>query len=909
MPSQKSLVIVESPAKARTISKFLGKDFIVEASIGHIRDLPRSSELPEEYKKEDWSYLAVNVDNDFQPIYVVPADKKKQVSKLKQQLKECHDLYLATDEDREGEAISWHLREVLKPKVPVRRLVFHEITKEAIQQALASPRQIDEALVRAQETRRILDRLYGFDVSRLLWFKVRPKLSAGRVQSVAVRLIVDRERERMAFRSATYWDLSGLFATQSSSAFEARLISYQGRNLPVGKDFDPATGKLKNSDLLLMDQSAAESLVQKLKSSSFRVSSIEVKPFSERPKPPFTTSTLQQEANRKLGFTARRTMQIAQNLYENGHITYMRTDSTALSQEAVQATRQLVQQEYGSEFLHDSVRVYSGKVKNAQEAHEAIRPAGNTFELPQVLRGQLSDEQFKLFDMIWKRTIACQMADARKRRVTVTIEADGAIFQASGTSIEFEGFLRAYVEGTDNPEEALAAQDVLLPEMSQGQTLQCREIQPKSHTTQPPARYTEASLTRTLEERGIGRPSTYASIIDTIQHRDYVFKKGPALVPTWTAFTVVRMLEDHFGKLVDYDFTAQMEEFLDEISRNERDSLDYLSRFYFGPDENSGAKHISNDQADVGLKPLLASKLDEIDPKQTSRYSLGAPSDGEFRQEVFVRDGRFGPFIEQGDRKASIPLGLAPDELKLDVALELLTSAAQGEQPLGLCPESGKPIFVKNGRFGPYIQLGENDDDEKRNAGLLKGMSIEDVDLELAIKLLSLPRNLGEHSQLGDSIIAMNGKFGPYIKCGTETRSLPANISPLDVTFQQAIELLSQPKTRGRGAAKREPILSLAESPITGKVVQVLDGRFGAYVTDGVTNATVPKDTDPSQVTLEVALDLLAARAALGPAKKKASKKATKKSPAPKKTLATKSAAIGKKKSAKKTKSRKKPEE
>jgi DNA topoisomerase-1 len=909
MSSPKSLVIVESPAKARTISKYLGKDFIVEASIGHIRDLPRSSELPEEYKKEEWSYLAVNVENDFQPIYVVPADKKKQVAKLKQQLKECQDLYLATDEDREGEAISWHLREVLKPKVPVRRLVFHEITKEAIQQALASPRQIDEALVRAQETRRILDRLYGFDVSRLLWFKVRPKLSAGRVQSVAVRLIVDRERERMAFRSATYWDLSGLFATQSSSAFEARLISYQGRHLPSGKDFDPATGKLKDNALLLLDQAAAESLAGKLRTANFRVRSIEVKPFTERPKPPFTTSTLQQEANRKLGFTARRTMQIAQNLYENGHITYMRTDSTALSQEAVQATRQLVKQEYGTEFLHDSVRVYSTKVKNAQEAHEAIRPAGNTFELPQALRGRLSDEQFKLFDMIWKRTIACQMADARKRRVTVTIEADGAVFQASGTSIEFEGFLRAYVEGTDNPEEALAAQDVLLPQMSEGQAMQCREIQAKSHTTQPPARYTEASLTRTLEERGIGRPSTYASIIDTIQHRDYVFKKGPALVPTWTAFTVVRMLEEHFGKLVDYDFTAQMEEFLDEISRNERDSLDYLRRFYFGPAADSGVPSATDIQTDVGLKPLLASKLDEIDPKQTSRYGLGSPGDGEFREEVFVRDGRFGPFIEQGDRKASIPLGLAPDELTLNVAMELLTSAAQGEQPLGTCPVSGKPIYVKNGRFGPYIQLGENDDDEKRNAGLLKGMTVDEVNLDVAIKLLSLPRDLGEHPQLNDSIIAMNGKFGPYIKCGSETRSLPANISPLDVTFQQAIELLAQPKTRGRGAAKKEPILSLAESPVTGKVVQVLDGRFGAYITDGATNATVPKDMDPSQITLELALDLLAARAALGPTKKKAPKKAAKKSAAPKKAASGKSATAGKKKPTKKSKTTKKSED
>ncbi|MBX3422421.1 MAG: type I DNA topoisomerase [Pirellulaceae bacterium] len=861
MSDRKSLVIVESPAKARTISKFLGKEFVVEASIGHIRDLPRSSELPDEYKKKDWAYLAVNTEEDFQPVYVVPADKKKQVAKLKQQLKECKDLYLATDEDREGEAISWHLQEVLKPKVPVRRLVFHEITREAIQSALANSREIDEALVRAQETRRILDRLYGFDVSRILWFKVRPKLSAGRVQSVAVRLIVDRERERMAFHSATYADLVAGLATQSSSPFNATLISYQGRSIPSGKDFDPATGQLKDPALLWLNLQQAQELADQLRAKPFHVRSVEVKPFAERPKPPFTTSTLQQEANRKLGFTARRTMQIAQYLYENGHITYMRTDSTALSNEAVKAARELVRQEYGDGFLHDSVRVYATKVKNAQEAHEAIRPAGNTFELPRVVRGVLNDEQFKLFDMIWKRTIACQMADARKRRVIATIEADGAVFQASGTTIEFEGFLRAYVEGTDNPEEALAEQEVLLPEMQADQVLDCRSLEAKSHTTQPPARYTEASLTRTLEERGIGRPSTYASIIDTIQNRDYVFKKGSALVPTWTAFTVVRMLEEHFGSLVDYDFTAQMEESLDEISRDERDYLDYLRNFYFG-----------NESA-AGLKPLLASKLGEIDPKVTSRYSLGKPADSGSDTEVFVRDGRFGPFIEHGDRKASIPQGLAPDELTLAKALELLQGAAQAEQPLGHCPDSGKPIYIKNGRFGTYIQLGDNDDPEKRNASLLRGMTGDQIDLALALKLLSLPRDLGPHPTLGESITVLNGKFGPYIKCGSENRSLPTGLSPLDITADQAIELLNQPKTRGRGAAKREPIKSFAESPVTGNIVQVLDGRFGAYVTDGTTNATVPKDSDPSQLTFEAALDLLATRAAMGGGKKKVARR------------------------------------
>ncbi len=584
----KSLVIVESPAKARTISKFLGKDYTVEASIGHIRDLPQGAkELPEKFKSEPWAYLGVNVDEDFAPVYIVPADKKKQVNKLKDLLKDVDQLYLATDEDREGEAISWHLFEVLKPKVPVHRLVFHEITKEAIHNALAHPRDIDEGLVRAQETRRILDRLYGFDVSQLLWKKVGRGLSAGRVQSVAVRLIVERERERIAFHSATYFDLLARLATATGQQFNAEMVSYQGRRIPAGKDFDPATGKLKDANFLLLDQPAAEKLVEALRSGNYVVKSVEVKPFVERPKAPFTTSTLQQEANRKMGFTARRTMQVAQSLYENGYITYMRTDSTSLAAEAVQAARDLVQQQYGDAFLHPTPRVYASKVKNAQEAHEAIRPAGHPFQLPETLRGELDHDQFRLFDMIWKRTIACQMADANKERVTVTIEADGAIFQASGTTIKFEGFLRAYVEGSDDPEAELAQQEVLLPAMKEGDRLDLKQLDAKSHTTQPPARYTEASLTRTLEERGIGRPSTYASIIDTIQNREYVFKKGNALVPSWTAFAVIRLLEEHLGSFVDYDFTAQMEDYLDAISRNEHGFIEYLKNFYFAPRRGS----------------------------------------------------------------------------------------------------------------------------------------------------------------------------------------------------------------------------------------------------------------------------------------------------------------------------------
>lgn len=908
MSKTKSLVIVESPAKARTISKYLGKDFTVEASIGHIRDLPRGAkEVPEQYKSEKWAYLGVNVDQDFQPVYVISADKKKHVSKLKDLLKTAKDLYLATDEDREGEAISWHLHEVLNPKVPVYRLVFHEITKEAIQNALSNTRQIDSGLVRAQETRRILDRLFGYDVSPLLWKKIRPKLSAGRVQSVAVRLIVERERERIAFHSATYADLSGTFATAAGQAFTAGMVSYQGRRIPTGKDFDSATGKIKDPNLLLLNLDDAEQLAKKLKDANYKVTAVEHKPFTEKPKAPFTTSTLQQEANRKFGWTARRTMQIAQNLYENGHITYMRTDSTTLSKEAVAAARALVLQQYGEAFLHPQERTYSTKVKNAQEAHEAIRPAGNTFELPEALRGALNDEQFRLFDLIWKRTIACQMSDARKKRMTVTVEADGAVFQASGTSIEFEGFLRAYVEGSDDPDAELAQQEVLLPAMSQHQELKCRKLEAKSHTTQPPARFTEASLTRTLEDRGIGRPSTYASIIDTIQHRDYVFKKGNALVPTWTAFSVIRLLEDHLGSLVDYDFTAQMEDYLDQISRNEQGFLEYLREFYFGDDASDSAK--PGDGKVVGLKRLIESKASEIDPRAMSRFSLGTPEEGEYREEVAVRVGRFGPFVEQGERRASIPDQLPPDEITLAKALELLATAAVGEEPLGHDPETGKPVFIKSGRFGPYVQLGDQDDEEKKNASLPKGMDQSEINLDLALKLLALPRDLGQHAELKEPIIARNGRFGPYISCGSESRSLPADLSPLDITFEQACELLAQPKTTGRGrAAKKEPLKEFGVSPVTNNPVKLMDGKFGPYVTDGETNASLPKEAKAEELTMEQALVLLAERAGKGggkpkrakkaPAKKAASKKTVKKAGAKKSASATKTTT--KKKAAKK---------
>ncbi|MCO6458334.1 MAG: type I DNA topoisomerase [Pirellulaceae bacterium] len=858
-----SLVIVESPAKARTISRFLGPGYTVEASIGHVRDLPKGpKELPEQYKAEQWAYLGVDVDHDFLPVYIVPATKKQQVAKLKKALQDADNLYLATDEDREGEAISWHLHEVLKPRVPVHRLVFHEITEEAILDALAHPRQIDDGLVRAQETRRILDRLYGYEVSPLLWRKIGPKLSAGRVQSVAVRLIVERERERRVFVSASYWDLLGTFATEAGEAFQATLVSVDGRRLPSGNDFDRATGRLKDPALLLLDEAAAGELAERLRRAEFRIADIVDEPYSTSPAAPFTTSTLQQEANRKLGFTAKRTMSVAQSLYENGYITYMRTDSTNLAQVAVEAARELVRSEYGSEFLPAQPRTYASKVKNAQEAHEAIRPAGHPFRLPESLRRELDSDQFRLFEMIWKRTIASQMANARGHRITITIEGGGARFQVSGKTIEFAGFLRAYVEGSDDPQAELADKETLLPAVRPGQPVDCRQLDGKIHTTQPPARFSEASLTRELEKMGIGRPSTYAAIIDTILARDYVFKKGRALVPTWVAFSVVRLLEDHLPNLVDYQFTAQMEDFLDAISRNEEQHVAYLRKFFYG----NGAP---------GLKNRVAEKIKEVDARDISRFPLGTPESGSHPEPVFVRVGRYGPFLEQGERRAGIPDGMAPDELTLAKALELLEAGQREEQPLGFCPDTNRPVFLKQGRFGPYVQMGSPDDGERpRNASLLKGMDPSEVDLPTALQLLKLPRIVGQHPDHGQAVEAHNGRFGPYVKCGAETRSLPANLSPLDVSLDEAVELLAQPKTRGRGrAAPKEPLKTFAESPVTGEAVKLLDGRYGPYVTDGQTNASLPKGTAPDGLSFEAALQLLADRAAASPSKRKAAKR------------------------------------
>ncbi|MDO5580202.1 MAG: type I DNA topoisomerase [Planctomycetia bacterium] len=891
----KSLVIVESPAKARTIEKYLGSNYAVEASIGHVRDLPKGTkDLPEQYKKESWARLGVNVEKDFEPIYVVPGDKTKQIKKLKTLLKDVDSLYLATDEDREGEAISWHLFEILKPKVPVRRLVFHEITKQAILKALQQTRDIDIDLVHAQETRRIIDRLFGYEISPLLWYKVRSNLSAGRVQSVAVRLIVERERERILFKSAIYRDILGTFATFPGQKFQAELISVANKQIPSRKDFDPATGKLQKPEkFLILGSEEVKDLIDRLAKGVVRVESIEEKAYTTRPYAPFTTSTLQQEANRKLGFTARKTMSVAQSLYENGYITYMRTDSTNLSEEAIHAARQLVATQYGPDYLPSEPRTYQTKVKNAQEAHEAIRPSGNVFELPESLHGQLSHDEFRLYDLIWKRTVASQMNDSRGRRKSVMIAIDDARFHTTGKTIDFPGYLRAYVEGMDDPGAEIADQELILPDLKEGEELVCNALEAQEHTTMPPSRYSEAALTRTLEEKGIGRPSTYASIIDTILNRNYVFKKGNSLVPTWTAFAVCQLLETHFPDLVDYQFTADMENQLDAISRGELTYLDYLEAFYYGPEKLKGKGEVEKNLSQefpTGLKTLTENKVSEIDARNVSQILIGQPEGQE--EPIYVRVGRYGPFLQQGERQVSIPDDLPPDELNISKALDLFASSEKTESPLGVCPETGKPVYLKNGRFGPYIQRGDAKEGEKpQNASLLKNMNPEDVDLETALALLRLPRTLGVNPANNEEIIANNGRFGPFIKCGEETRSLPPDISPLNIELEKALELLAQPKGgKTRGTAKKsEPLRVLGDSPITGKPIQLMVGRFGPYITDGATNVSLPKDISQEEITPEKALELLRIKAekeALNPTKrtfrgrksvKKAVKKTTKK--------------------------------
>ena len=865
-----SLVIVESPAKARTIEGYLGKGYVVESSIGHIRDLPsRAGEIPASVSNQPWARLGVNVDDGFTPLYVVPAGKQAQITKLRKLLKGADALYLASDEDREGEAISWHLVEVLKPKVPVRRMVFDEITKPAIQAALKSTRDIDQRLVSAQESRRILDRLYGYEVSPVLWRKVKPKLSAGRVQSVATRLVVDRERIRMRFVQAEYWDLEADFKTREDGGLTASLVELGKLPVATGRHFVDTTGELEDANAVvhLRSDDAAE-LAEMLRGQTFSVTQVTEKPFTNKPYTPFITSTLQQEAGRKFRFSAQRTMRLAQGLYENGYITYMRTDSTTLSTQALDAARAQVTELYGKEYLPDEPRLYRSRSKNAQEAHEAIRPAGESFRTPKQVSSQLDGDQLRLYELIWKRTVASQMKDAHGMRTNVRISAAAgdrgdAVFSTSGKVITFPGFLRAYVEGSDDPAAALDDQEKVLPPVVQGQEVSAERIESQQHFTQAKGRYTEAGLIRELEERGIGRPSTYATIIQTIQDRGYVGHKGTALVPTFTAFAVVNLLEKHLPDLVDFGFTARMEDGLDTISRGEADPIPWLHDFYFGQKAGSEGDRL----AEVGLKDLIGSHADEIDPRAICAIPLGHSDDGE---EIVCRVGRYGPYVQIGDQdlRASVPDDIAPDELTVERALQLLDGAEQGDKELGQDPDTGKPIYVKTGRFGPYVQLGDPELTPKGNvkrggkpkmASLWPSMEVESVTVEEALMLLSFPRDLGPHPATGEMITALDGRYGPYVKMGHESRSLANHDKLATVTIEEALELLKQPSGRGRGRSG-SVLAELGKHPKSEAPIQVKSGRYGPYVTDGEVNATIPKEREPEDVTLEQALELIAAR-------------------------------------------------
>jgi len=845
----KSLVIVESPTKARTIASFLGSDATVESSMGHIRDLPRSAaEIPAKAKGEDWARLGVNVDKGFEPLYVVPKERKSQVKKLRDLLKDVDELYLATDEDREGEAIAWHLVEVLKPKIPVKRMVFHEITRPAIEAAFSNPRDLDERLVSAQEARRILDRLYGYEVSPVLWKKVQPKLSAGRVQSVAVRIVVERERERMAFIPAGYWSLEGTFASVEDldKTFEASLVSVDEKKVATGRDFD-TQGKPKK-DVHVLDQETATALATGLRESEFEVASVESKPYTRKPYPPFRTSTLQQEAGRKLRFSSSRTMSVAQRLYENGYITYMRTDSVQLSDSAVATSRSQISKLYGSEYLSPSPRKYSGKqAKGAQEAHEAIRPAGE-FLTPEQVGADVGRDEAALYDLIWKRTVASQMADAKGVTVSVRLGAtsssgEAVLFGASGRTITFPGFLRAYVQGSDDPESELDDREKILPPLEEGDGLAVERLEPTGHETRPPARYTEASLVQRLEELGVGRPSTYASIMTTIQDRGYVFKKSSALVPTFTAFGVVGLMEKHFPDLIDYEFTAAMETDLDRIADGTEESVPWLSAFYFGDD---------------GLKQKVATRLDEIDPRLVNSIPIGDDADG---IEIVARIGRYGPYVERGEERGSIPEDMAPDELTVERAVELIEEQNKGDKIFGTDPESGLTVYGKTGRFGPYVQLGEQEEgstEKPKRASLFKGMDIDELGLDDALALLSLPRTVGTDEE-GVEILALNGRYGPYIQRGDDRRSLESEDQLFTLTVEEASKLLAEPPRR-RGQARSSDLKELGKDPVSGKSVTVRSGRYGPYVTDGEVNASLRKGDSPEKISLERAAELLQAR-------------------------------------------------
>ncbi|WP_293771903.1 type I DNA topoisomerase [uncultured Corynebacterium sp.] len=946
----KTLVIVESATKAKKIQPYLGDNYIVEASVGHIRDLPRgAADVPAAFKKESWARLGVNPEDNFTPLYIVSPDKKKKVADLKAKLKQCDQLFLATDPDREGEAIAWHLLEVLKPKVPVRRMVFNEITKSAIVEAAENTREIDFDLVDAQETRRILDRLYGYEVSPVLWKKVMPRLSAGRVQSVATRVIVERERERMAFVSAEYWDLGALLNTGTAASegnpqtFEARLSAIDGQRVAAGRDFDDR-GQLTSADVVVLGKERAESLAAGLSGSAMHVAGVEHKPYTRKPAAPFMTSTLQQEAGRRLHFTSERTMRIAQRLYENGHITYMRTDSTSLSQQGLNAARNAATSIYGAEYVADAPRVYDRKVKNSQEAHEAIRPAGETFATPGQLAGQLDAEEFKLYDLIWKRTVACQMADAKGTSMKVTVaglatSGEDVEFSATGRTITFPGFLKAYGDGAAAKDGKDKEDEARLPNLSEGDALRADEVTADGHSTNPPARYTEASLVKKMEDLGIGRPSTYASIIKTIQDRGYVLSRGNALVPSWVAFAVIGLLENNFTELVDYDFTSSMEDELDAIAAGTEDRTDWLNGFYFG-DAAANDQKASSIARHGGLKSLIDVNLEAIDARQVNSIKLYTDAEG---RDVFVRVGRFGPYIErvvgtdeEGQpvyQRANLSETTTPDELNEALA-EKLFATPQGGRELGVNPANGRTIVAKEGRFGPYVTEVVRDDEkataeaeaekvvareraeedaqraaegkraknwetktaaaakEKRiaqyieeslkpgTASLFSTMEPADVTLEQALQLLSLPREVGTDDD-GEVITAQNGRYGPYLKKGNDSRSLANEEQIFSITLDEARRIYAEPKRRGRAAAQ-PPLKQLGDNDVSGKPMSVKDGRFGPYVTDGITNASLRRGDDPATLTDARANELLSERrakeAANGGAPAKKTSKAAKKS-------------------------------
>lgn len=910
------LVIVESPAKAKTISGYLGPGYVVEASFGHVRDLPRNAaDVPAKYKGEAWARLGVDVDNGFHALYVVSADRRQQISKLTKLAREVDEILLATDEDREGEAIAWHLVETLKPKVPVKRMVFHEITKAAIRAAVANPREIDRDLVDAQEARRILDRLYGYEVSPVLWKKVMPKLSAGRVQSVATRIVVERERQRMAFRSAEYWDILATLAAEQPGegprAFTATLVALNGDRIATGKDFEPTTGRVRpGAGVVHLDEGGAQGLAARLADRPFTVTRVEEKPYRRRPYAPFITSTLQQESARKLRFSSQQTMRTAQRLYENGYITYMRTDSVNLSETAIAAARQQIAELYGERSVPPEPRRYTGKVKNAQEAHEAIRPAGDTFRTPGELRNELSVEEYKLYELIWRRTVASQMTDAVGSSVSVRIRAvtaagEEADFGATGKTITDPGFLRAYVESSDDENAEAEDAERRLPTLVKDQPLTAEQLAAQEHHTQPPARYTEASLVKALEELGIGRPSTYASIMQTIQDRGYVVKRGQAMIPSFLAFAVVGLMERHYPRLIDYGFTASMENELDEIAGGDHAAVDFLTAFYFGTTNGAGDQDIARSG---GLKKLVTENLSEIDARSVNSIPLFSDDQG---RPVVVRVGRYGPYLQrelpgeaaaadgeegagQGDR-APIPEGLAPDELTPEKVHELFLGGG-GERKLGEDPATGEPILLKSGRFGPYVASGE------RKSSLLRSQSPDALTLDEALRLLTLPRLVGVDPE-GNEVLANNGRYGPYVKRGEEFRSLESEEQMFTVTLDEALALLAAPKTRQR-RAPAPPLRELGVDPLTEKPLVIKDGRFGPYVTDGETNASLRRGQTPEALSLEQASEMLAEKRAKGPApRKRAAKKAApaKKATPAKKAAATKKAATKKTAAAAKT--------